>query len=170
VRASFRKASGEVVNRTYTVKGNSRYTVNLATEVGTADVSTQVASDVGVVCERSMYWNSRSAGHCTIGSPGPGTYWYLAEGCSDYGFETWVLLDNPASTAVDATLTFMKQDGTNVPVTITLKPHSRLSVDASRYVGAASFSTRVQAARPIMVERAMYWNGRTGGTGSIGAR
>jgi len=170
VTASYRKASGETVERVYTVKGNSRYTVDLSREVGTADVSTQVTSNVGVVCERSMYWNGRTAGHSTIGSPGPGRTWYLAEGCSDYGFETWVLLDNPSGATVNATLTFMKEDGTTVPAVIGLKPHSRMSVNAATYVGAASFSTKVSAATPIMVERSVYWNNRSGGTGSIGAR
>jgi hypothetical protein len=170
VTATFRKGNGESVKRTYTVKGNSRFTVNLADEVGIADVSTQVTSDVPVVCERSMYWNARTAGHCTIGSPGPGRTWLLAEGCTDYGFETWVLLDNPNASAVNATVTFLKEDGTTVPVALVLKPQTRLSIDASVYVGADSFSTRVDAASPVMVERAMYWSRRSGGTGSIGAR
>ncbi|HEY5473836.1 MAG TPA: hypothetical protein VIK32_11665, partial [Candidatus Limnocylindrales bacterium] len=170
VTASYRKGNGETVQRTYQVKGNSRYTVNLADEVGVADVSTQVTSDVPVVCERSMYWNSRTAGHCTIGSPGPGTTWYLAEGCTDYGFETWLLLDNPSDSAVNATLTLMEENGTDVPVGVELKAHSRTSIDASRYVGAASFLTSITATSPIMVERAMYWNARSGGTDSVGAR
>jgi hypothetical protein len=170
VTASYRKANGETVQRVYTVKGNSRYTVDLSKEVGIADVSTQVTSNVGIVCERSMYWNGRTAGHCTIGSPGPGRTWYLAEGCSDYGFETWVLLDNPSGSTVNATLTFMKEDGTNVPAVVGLKPHSRMSVNAASYVGAASFSTKVSATTPIMVERSVYWNNRCGGTNSIGSR
>jgi len=170
VTATYRKSDGGTVQKIYLVKGNSRYTVNLANEVGVADVSTQVTSNVPVVCERSMYWNQRTAGHTTIGSPGPGRTWLLAEGCTDYGFETWVLLDNPNARAVNTTVTFLKGDGTSVPVAVALKPQSRLSIDASNYVGRASFSTRIDAASPVMVERAMYWNGRIGGTDSIGAR
>ncbi|MBU4257609.1 IPT/TIG domain-containing protein, partial [Patescibacteria group bacterium] len=170
VTATYRKSSGETVEKTYMVRGNSRYTVNLETAVGIADVSTQVRSDVPVVCERAMYWNNRSSGHCTVGSPGPGTTWYLAEGCTDYGFETWLLLDNPGEEDLTATVTFMKQDGSVVPVQVELPAHCRTSLDAAGYVPASSFSTRVTAAGPVMVERAMYWNGRQGGTGSIGAR
>ncbi|MHB8896635.1 MAG: Ig-like domain-containing protein, partial [Candidatus Geothermincolia bacterium] len=170
VTATYRMDDGRTVQRIYDVKGNSRFTVDLSREVGVADVSTQVTSDVPVVCERSMYWNGRAAGHCTIGAPGPGRTWFLAEGCTDYGFETWVLLDNPSASAVTATVTFLKGDGSSVPVALTLQPLTRVSLDASVYVGAASFSTSVAAASPIMVERAMYWQGRSGGTGSIGAR
>ncbi|RJP31699.1 MAG: hypothetical protein C4536_07435, partial [Actinobacteria bacterium] len=35
-----------------------------------------------------------------------GTNWYLAEGCTQGGFETWVLVQNPGDTPAQATLTF----------------------------------------------------------------
>lgn len=170
VTATYRKGNGETVQRVYPVKAGSRFTVDLATEVGTADVSTQVVSDVPVVCERAMYWNGRTAGHCTIGSPGSSLTWYLAEGCTDYGFETWLLLDNPWDTEIGAQLMFLKEDGTSVPFSVSLPAHTRVSLDASSYVPGASFSTEITAERPVMCERAMYWSGRSGGTGSIGAR
>jgi hypothetical protein len=144
--------------------------VNLQTAVGIADVSTQVSSDVPVVCERAMYWNNRSAGHCTVGSPGPGTTWYLAEGCTDYGFETWLLIDNPGEESQTATVTFMTQDGSVVPVQVELPPQCRTSLDAAQHVPTSSFSVSITTPEPVMAERAMYWNGRQGGTGSIGAR
>lgn len=170
VSVKFCKSTGETIQRSYTVKGNSRYTVNVAAVVGRADVSTEVTSDQPVVCERSMYWNSRTAGHATIGAPSPSNEWTLAEGCTDYGFETWVLLDNPWDTETAATVTFMKQDGSSVPVAFKLAPHSRMSINAALYVPKSSFATCVSADSSIMVERAMYWNNRGGGTGSIGAR
>lgn len=170
VSVSYRLDTGRTVRKVYDVKGGSRFTVDLLGEVGVADASTQVTSNVPVVCERSMYWNSRSAGHCTVGSPGLGRSWFLAEGCTDFGFETWILLDNPSAETVFANVTFLKEDGTDVPVAVKLEPASRYSLDASTRVGACSFSTRIESASPVMVERAMYWGGRTGGTGSVGAR
>ncbi|MFH1150329.1 MAG: Ig-like domain-containing protein [Actinomycetota bacterium] len=170
VAVTYRKGNGETVQRVYPVKAGSRFTVDLATEVGTADVSTQVVSDLPVVCERAMYWNGRTAGHCTIGSPGSSLTWYLAEGCTDYGFETWLLLDNPWDTEIGVQLMFLKEDGTSVPFSVSLPAHTRISLDASSYVPGVSFSTAITAERPVMCERAMYWSGRSGGTGSIGAR
>ena len=170
VTVTYRESGGETVERVYLVGGNTRYTVDLQTAVGIADVSTQVSSDVPVVCERAMYWNNRSAGHCTVGSPGPGRTWYLAEGCTDYGFETWLLIDNPGEEAQTATVTFMTQDGRVVPVQVELPPQCRISLDAAQHVPASSFSVRITTPEPVMAERAMYWNGRQGGTGSIGAR
>ncbi|MBU4175257.1 MAG: IPT/TIG domain-containing protein [Actinobacteria bacterium] len=170
VTVTYRESGGETVEKVYTVGGNTRHTVNLQTAVGIADVSTQVSSDVPVVCERAMYWNNRGAGHCTVGSPGPGTTWYLAEGCTDYGFETWLLIDNPGEESQTATVTFMTQDGSVVPVQVELPPRCRTSLDAAQYVPASSFSVRITTPEPVMAERAMYWNGRQGGTGSIGAR
>jgi hypothetical protein len=170
VDVTYRLGDGETVEKTCEVGGKKRFTVDLAGEVGVADVSTQVTSDVPVVCERAMYWNERRAGHCTVGSPGPGRTWYLAEGCTDYGFETWLLLDNPGDEGITATLSLMKDDGTVVPVEVPLDAHCRTSLNAAVYVPGENFSTRVDAPAPVMVERAMYWNAREGGTCSIGAR
>ena len=152
------------------VPAQSRVTLRVNDVLPGTDVSAKVTADKDIICERSMYWNERTAGHCTIGSPGPGTTWYMAEGCTDYGFETWLLLDNPGAEKTTAAVTFMKKDGTTVPVSVDLKPHSRTSIDASRYVPATSFSTKVTALTPVMCERAMYWKNRSGGTESIGAR
>ena len=170
VRATYHLGSGDTVEKVYTVPGRSRFTVDVFREVGAADVSTRISSNQPVICERAMYWNSRSAGHVTVGAAGSGTEWRLAEGCTDYGFETWILLDNPWESATGLTMRFMKQDGENAEVYMELPPRSRVSVDAGAYVPFASFATEVKAAAPVMCERAMYWNSRSGGTGSIGAR
>ena len=60
------------------------------------DVSTKVTSGGGnVICERAMYGNERTWAHDSIGATAPAATWYLAEGCTDGGMETWVLVQNP---------------------------------------------------------------------------
>ncbi|GEM_PF-6858876 len=39
------------------------------------------------VAERAMYWNNRSDGHTSIGSPSPDTEWYVPEGFTGSGFD-----------------------------------------------------------------------------------
>ena len=56
------------------------------------------------------------------------THWYLAEGYTGSGFQTWVLLLNPGSAAASVTLRFMKEDGSVVTQSRTVSPHSRLNV------------------------------------------
>ena len=52
-----------------------------------------------VVCERAMYGNGRAWAHDSVGVTAPAATWYLAEGCTDGGFETWVLVQNPGADA-----------------------------------------------------------------------
>ena len=46
-----------------------------------------------------MYKNSRQMGHDSIGTTRPATDYYLAEGTTDWGFTTYVLVQNPNDTA-----------------------------------------------------------------------
>ena len=41
-----------------------------------------------------MYGNNRTWGHDSIGVTSPASTWYLAEGCTAGGTETWVLIQN----------------------------------------------------------------------------
>ncbi len=83
VTVSFMTSDGSVTQTLRSISGNSRETVNVGNYV-TGDVSAQVTSDVTIVVERAMYWDSNdviwSGGHCSAGVTAPATSWYLAEG------------------------------------------------------------------------------------------
>ena len=55
-----------------------------------------MSSDVPVIAERAEYWNNRAWVHDSVGATAPATGWYLAEGCTNDGFETRVLVQNPS--------------------------------------------------------------------------
>ena len=98
----------------------------------------------------------------------PATTWYLAEGCTAGGFETWVLVANPNDAPAEVTLTFMSDGGPAPGPTQTLAPNSRFSWNVSSYVTSYNVSTQVESDIPVVAERAMYWGERTGGHDSIG--
>jgi len=79
--------------------------INLADYVVSYNVSTKVSASAPVVCERAMYGNNREWGTGATGVTSLSKMWYLAEGCTDGGMETWVLVQNPESTPVNVTLT-----------------------------------------------------------------
>jgi hypothetical protein len=123
---------------------------------------------VETVAERAMYWGDRTGGHDSIGVTTPATTWYLAEGCTAGGFETWVLVQNPNDASAEVTLTFMTDSGPVDGPTQTLGPNSRFSWNVSSYATSYNVSTKVEADLPVVAERAMYWGDRTGGHDSIG--
>ncbi|MCG2796855.1 MAG: DUF5719 family protein, partial [Actinomycetia bacterium] len=137
---------------------------------GEWDVSTKVTADHPVIAERAMYWNNRTGGHDSIGVTAPSSVWYLAEGSTNGGFETWVLVQNPGDEKVTAQLSFMTGAGEVAGPTLELEPHTRRSVDVGVTVpGEWDVSTKVTADHPVIAERSVYWNDRIGGHDSIGA-
>jgi len=111
------------------------------------------------------------AGAFTVTEPLPTTNtWYLAEGCTGAGFETWVLVQNPEATDVTVDLTFMTGSGPqNGPQDFRIAANSRHSFLLNDYVTDWDVSTKVTSeGGNVICERAMYGNARTWAHDSIG--
>jgi hypothetical protein len=165
---TFMTGSGEVAGPAATLPPRSRCTYNAGEYVRDYDVSTRVDATGSVVCERAMYWEKRKGGHDSLGATSPSTTWYLAEGCTAGGFETWILVQNPGDEAVDATLTFMTGSGEVAGPAATLPPRSRRTFNAGEYVTGYDVSTRITATGDVVCERSMYAPGRREGSNSPG--
>jgi hypothetical protein len=160
----------------------SQVTVNPADTVGAADFSTNVwcIQNQTIAVDRTMSWTGPGAaspeGHSSIGVTSPVKTWYLAEGCSAYGFETWLLIQNPGETTANVTITYMTEGWGSKSVTLTyLTPDgplqqpaftmpgdSRKTVRVNDALRNTDFSTRIVSNEPIVAERAMYWDNGIG--------
>jgi hypothetical protein len=149
----------------------SRTSLNVADSVKDEwSVSTKVTADNPVIAERSVYWNNRIEGHDSIGVSTPETTWYLAEGSTNGGFETWVLVQNPGDTEANVQITYMTPTGDKPGPALKLSPKTRQTVNVADTVKDEwSVSTQVSSDKPVIAERAVYWNNRAGGHDSIGA-
>jgi len=76
--------------------------------VTTYDVSTVAVEPVqgDIVCERAMYGGGGAWATDSIGATAPAAEWYLAEGCTDGGMQTYVLVQNPTVADARVDLTF----------------------------------------------------------------
>jgi hypothetical protein len=160
VRLTFMKPDGSTVVRRYTVPPTSQFSVRVNDIVPNEALSTAVESDIPVYAERTMYFHHD--GHTSRGVSEPAQTWYFAEGFTGPGFDTWILLQNPNSTPTHATVTFAREDGSQVRREFTLAPTSRLSIWVDQIVPDVAVSTTVQADQPIIAERAMYFGGGGG--------
>lgn len=110
--------------------------------------------------------------HASLGATVPSSEWYFAEGCTDYGFDTFLLLSNPEDGGVVARVFFYREDGSTAIVERFLLPHSRLTIPVDQIPGmeAASFAIHVQAGGPVVAERAVYFamGSRDDGTVTVG--
>jgi len=166
---TYMTGSGQVAGPSLTLTPHTRQSVNVADTVKDFSVSTKVTSDNPVVCERAMYFDNRVGGHGSIGTIAPANTWFLAEGSTAGGFETWVLVQNPGDVKASGKITYMTPTGEVAGPDIALSPHTRLTVRVNDTVSNNySVSTLVSCDHPVIAERATYWNGRTAGQESIG--
>jgi hypothetical protein len=140
---------------------SSRSTLRANDVMPNAEFSTIVSTDIPVYVERSMYFGHD--GHSSPGARQPARTWYLAEGSSVSPFETWVLLMNPNPTPTTARLRFLREDGSVVEHDELVPAMGRKSVYVNALFTASGFATQVSADQPVVVERAMYFDGGQGG-------
>ncbi len=171
VKLEYMTASGQVDGPKLSLPAKSRQTFFVSdTAPNQWSVSTKVSADRPVIAERSMYGNGRTWGHDSVGATAPSTSWYLAEGCTGSGFETWVVLQNPGSSPAHVRLTYMTPGGALPGPSATLQPHTRKTFNVAESApGEWEISTNVSSDVGVIAERSMYGGARTWGHDSIGA-
>jgi outer membrane protein assembly factor BamB len=146
---------------------------------GTVGVSVQVVSrSLPIVAERPMYVMNYSFGsgrirdgHDAFGANTGGTQWNFAEGTTLSGFNEYLTIQNPVTSAAHVNLRYIDDAGV-VNRALTVAAQSRATVlvfDASHNgVGAGYVGVSVQVTSdvPIIAERPIYMV-RDFGTGSV---
>jgi hypothetical protein len=109
--------------------------------------------------------------HSSVGVTDPSTAWFLPEGSSAWGFETWLLIQNPNAFDVTCHLTYMIEGDVPAYRDKVVPANSRRTYDMADDIGSHDASIRVEtlAGQPVIAERSMYRNSRRLGTESVGA-
>ncbi|MSQ15467.1 MAG: hypothetical protein EXR50_06360 [Dehalococcoidia bacterium] len=168
-RVTFMKERGETVAKQYKLPPTSRMNIFANQEVPNSAFSTKVEGDGPIFVERSMFFGQDA--HTSSGINGPSRSWYLPQGNSTSGGDTWVLLMNPNSFNARIKVTFVTTGGTRKEKEYVMNPTSRLNIYADYEVPNTTFSTIVESDSPVIAETASYhWNsaGGMGGSGSPG--
>ena len=105
---------------------------------------------------------------------GPQSYtYYFAEGYTGAGFNEWLCLMNPGTSATTAHITYMFSDGTTQKQDVEVGATTRTTVNVNSVVGPdKSVSVEITSDGLIVAERPMYFNYNgvwTGGHDVIGA-
>ena len=162
------------VSKSYTLLPASRTTVYLFNEVGyQPGVAAEFHASGTIVAERSMYWGLPWTDGSTVsGAPVPAAEWHLPEGSTINGYETFLLLSNPNTSAVTVDVTTFSSAGVAETKTVTVGAKSRLTVYMNNATPAngpvfssiqnAAFAMRIVSTGatplPIVAEEAVYWN------------
>ncbi len=101
-----------------------------------------------------------------------GSVWYLAEGATASGFETWVLVQNPGGDDVHVDFTLNTGEGAVKPPElqgVEIAAGTRRSFDLGAYVQTYDVSTKVSCSDGgVICERAMYWAPSPGASWTLG--
>ncbi|HEY5531128.1 MAG TPA: right-handed parallel beta-helix repeat-containing protein [Candidatus Anoxymicrobiaceae bacterium] len=176
---------GEVVKDGLSVGAGTRATFKMNDLLGGGyQCSLALSSNRPVVAERPMYfrYNGRAGrgwdgGHCVVGASGLGTTYLFAEGTTRPGFDEWLTLQNPGSSAIEvsAVYQFAPGQGASKEKTYTVEPGHRRTVFVAEEVGTGKdVSVRLSAPSAFLAERPMYFSygneGWDGGHCVVGAR
>ena len=165
---TYEREGGPPVTKTYTVGAHSRASIYVNQEVPGSRLGMKIDSSLPIVADRTVYFAAGQAVAGTTASPILSKLWYLPEGSTAPPFSENVLVMNPGSAPANLTVTFMKEDGSNVVKNYTVSPTSRFTIDVNNVVPNSALSTKVESDQPIVVERSMYFNDFKSGHNSMG--
>ena len=179
---TFMGDSGVITATTFFLWATSQTRINVTDQTGQKDFSAKVeCSDPTktIAVDRQMFWMGGPGGeaektmetHCSIGVTAPSTLWFLPEGSSAWGFETWLLVQNPNAFDVTVNITYMVEAGPPVAKARVVPANSRRTYSMADDIGSHDSSIRVESppGQPVIAERALYRNARRLGTESVGA-
>lgn len=163
VKVTFLTDAGDVLVHPIVMAATSRVKLEVGSFFGSTplSVSTIVESAMGLplVVERTMSWDTSGyAGHTGTAVEAPSTTWYFAEGSQGF-FDKFLLLSNSDIVPATVEVRFLRQGLPPVTDVVTVDPNSRRTVWAGDYAELVdqSFAIVVNADRPIIAERAMYF-------------
>lgn len=172
VEITFMGVSGRLAVVYRDVPGNFRATVWLPEYVGRSAgavaIKVRSVSGAPIICEESIYWGSTPAGWVegtnAMGVTAPAPVWYLPEGITRSGFDTFVLVSNPNTFPVRVRLwPILETGGMLAPKDVDVAAEGRATIWVNHelpVVSSSTFSIKVETLTPgagVVVEHAIYW-------------
>lgn len=175
IQLTYMRGDASTYEQSIRISPRSRSTVHVNGFLGVddseaSDFSARVVSinDIPVIVERSIYFkyeNKWSGGHCNSGLHQTSDSFFLAEGTTRPGFDSYICVQNPSNSQTDVKITYLKGDLTTQEQMISIPAHARRTIRVSDIIGSASdashdFSALVESVdgTGIVVERPMYFD------------
>lgn len=151
--------SGQTVTQSLTLLPTSRTSVFVNQVLPNAAFSSRVESAQPIVAERAMYRFPGNSATGVVGVNAPAQSWFFAEGRTTLRglrADTFLLLQNPNTTQVNATITLFRTDGATFTFTVPLLATSRRTIFLNP-IFSGSFGIRVDANAGIIAERSVFF-------------
>ena len=170
VTVNYRRGDGAPLSpQVIDVPGLSRQTIYVNNVVGQGEFSFHITSDQPIVVERPMYFIYNyvwAGGHDNMAMDRTAGEWYLAEGATWHGIETYLCVLNPLDVDQTVIVEYLMEDSGYQEVEFAVPARSRYTRNVNADVGPDhDVSFRVKALKntdpvepgEIVVERPMYF-------------
>jgi hypothetical protein len=124
---------------------------------GFGDANNWNVACLGMLNSRIYAGTLNGATGCEVRFDRFSTTWYLAEGTTAGGYETWILVQNPNTDPVDVEIFYQTATGEVAGPTASIPGTSRSSFLVNSTVQTFDVSTKVIASASVVCERAVYW-------------
>lgn len=160
-RVTYLFGDGTTQETSLLLGAHSRTTVDVRKVVGSnREVAVKVATDLGIMVERPMYFSYDgiwSGGHISAGMTAPATHLTFAEGYTGAGFVEYLTLLNPGDAAAHVSLTYLLGGGGTASQSVTVGSHARSTIRVNDVVPGRDVSVDLTSDQPIVAERPMYF-------------
>jgi hypothetical protein len=151
----------EASAKKYTVKAESRRTLNVNEEAGSdKELGMLVSSGKPVLAERPMYFDYGGmwdGGHCVVGAALSSNYWCLAEGYTDPNTHEYICISNPGKEDAVVSVKALFGDGAAAGEEYEIQAGQRFTISLQSDVPVER-AYAISSDRGVVVERAMYFN------------
>jgi hypothetical protein len=168
---TYNEVGGRPVLQNLTLPPESRTTVAVGSVVPNAAFTVQVTSQLPIVVEESesLSPGAYSSPSVVDGAPSPSPRWFIGEATATTGqapqpgvpFTSTLILLNPQTSAVSATLKFFPTSGSPITLPPMTLPPGQTTVDLNNVAGLqnSAFGIEVDATSPIVAQRQMIFQG-----------
>lgn len=124
------------------------------------DLALRVESDLPILAEEAAYYAHRGGGmlcNSMVGKEYMATEWYIPEGTTAEGYETWLYLSNPGEVEVHPIVSVMTAGARSHSQPVVLAAGGKASLRLNDIAGdGQDFATCVLSDVPILVEQIVY--------------
>ncbi len=155
---TFLTPDGTSLTRRYAIPATTRLAINVNEFVPQLGVATTIVTDRPVAAERSITWNSGTAGTAGAGASEPAYTWRFADGRTSDSFQEFLLISNPGKSQARVTIDYVLADGSRVSdAPFTMPGGSRQTIAVhSLHGGQQAIAATVRASQPVVAERSLY--------------
>ena len=166
---TFFKEDGSTLTHKMLIPHVSRVSLLVNLVLPDASFGVRIESDKPIVAERAMYREKGKSGLDSIGATALSKSWFMPEGNTRPGYDTWILMLNPNDVPAIATAIYMKEGGDTTTRKYLVPERSRVSINVNLEVPDARVATEIESDIPIVAERSLFFASGMGAHNSMGA-